>query len=147
MGEKFQIDENLYYRNTSNGDIILELDITKIIKVSSESGMSALISSNHTNWRPLNDSNIDVRFNIFTYSNEPIEPKQDWWKYNTYREIGENLYFKYKDEKTIRVKFNPNKLLYQSNSGKSYIIASNAGNEYPFFHRNISARITIFTYA
>ncbi len=147
MNGKIQIEENLFYKNSSNGDITFEFDIMKFTKNPSESGISTLISSNHMNFRPFKDSNIQLRFNVFSYNAERIKPKQDWKKYNNYSEIGDNLYFKYKDDQTIRVRFDPNKILYSSNSGKSNIIASIQGNSYPFYNDSLTARINIFTYA
>ena len=148
MNCKIQIEENLFYKNASNNDIKFEFDIMKFTKNPSESGISTLISSNHMNFRPIKGSNIQVRFNVFSYNSERIKPKQEWKKYSTnYLKIGDNLYFKYKSDQIIRVRFNPKIILYSSNSGKSNIIASNGGNNYPFYHEGLTARINIFTYA
>ncbi len=146
MNGKIQIEENLFYKYASNGDIKFEFDVMKFTKHPSESGMSTLVSSNHTNFRPFRDSNIQVRFNVFSYNPDLIKPKQDWKNYTNYLEIGGNLYFKYKDAHTIRVRFNPNVILYKSNTGKTNIIASNQANNYPFYQESLTARINIFTY-
>ena len=50
---KIQIEENLFYKNSSNGDIKFEFDIMKFTKNLSESGISTLISPNHMNFSPL----------------------------------------------------------------------------------------------